>query len=32
MENQELILKHYKWPDQLLKLHINPPGGGYAAN
>ena len=32
-ETQELILKYYKLPDQLSKLHINPPGGqGYAAN
>ena len=28
----ELILKYYKLHDQLSKLHINPPGGGYAAN
>ena len=25
--NQELTLKYYKLPDQLSKLHINPPGG-----
>ena len=28
IETQELILKYYKFPDQLSKLHINPPGGG----
>ena len=28
IETEELILKYYKLPDQLLKLHINPPGGG----
>ena len=27
IETQELILKYYKLPDQLSKLHINPPGG-----
>ena len=26
-ETQALILKYYKLSDQLLKLHINPPGG-----
>jgi len=32
-ETQELILKYYKLPGQLLKLNINyPVGGGYAAN
>jgi len=28
IETQELILKYCKLPDQLSKLHINPPGGG----
>jgi len=33
IETQELIWKYYELPDQLSKLHINPPGGrGYAAN
>ena len=33
IETQELKLKYYKLPDQLSKLHVNPPGGrGYAAN
>ena len=33
INTQELILKYYKLPGQLLKLHINHPAGGeYAAN
>ena len=32
IETQELILKYYKLPDQLSKLHINHPAGGGGVN